>query len=75
MGHGRPVEDFAGILQVGDLLFREGVSQDIFRRRLLIVPVISGDAVSGMDTRPADGQTDNWAGISCWDPAPYASRR
>ena len=53
VGHGRPVEDFAGVLQVGNLLLGEGVSQDIFRQRLLPLPVVSGDAVSGMDAESA----------------------
>ena len=39
MGHGRPVEDFAGVLQVGDLLLGEGVSQNIFRQGLLPIAV------------------------------------
>ena len=43
MSHGRPVKDFARVLQVGDLLFRKGVSEDIFRHRLLSVAVISGE--------------------------------
>lgn len=47
MSHGRPVEDFAGVLQVGDPgsgsgtshLLREGVSQNIFRQGLLPIAV------------------------------------
>ena len=56
----RPVRDLARVLQVGDpgsgsgtsLLFREGVPRDIFRRRPLTVPVISGNAVADMDAEP-----------------------
>ena len=36
-----------------NLLFGEGVSQDMFRQRFLTVPVISGDAVSGMHAEAA----------------------
>lgn len=48
VSHRRPVKDLARVLQVGDLLFREGVSEDIFRQRLLTVPIISGYALAGM---------------------------
>jgi len=48
VSHRRPVKDLARVLQVGDLLFREGVSQDVFGQRLLTVPIISGYAIPGM---------------------------
>ena len=54
MGHGGAIEDLAGILDIGMIfLFREGVSKDIFRQGLLTVPVVSGDAVSGMHAEAA----------------------
>jgi len=53
MGHGRAIEDLAGILDIGDLLFGEGVSQDVFGQRLLTIAVISGDLVSSMHTESA----------------------
>jgi len=57
MGHGRPIEDLTGILDIGDpsaslrtsLLFREGVAQDIFSQSFLTVPVVGGDPVPYMD--------------------------
>jgi hypothetical protein len=53
IGHGRPVEAFAGVLQVGDLRFRVGVSRDIFRQRFPTVAVISGDAIAVSSWRQA----------------------
>jgi hypothetical protein len=61
MGHGRPVKDLAGILDIGNpgsgsgtsLVFGKGVSNDIFRQGFLTVPVIRGDAVSGMHAETA----------------------
>lgn len=53
MCHRRTIEDFACVLQVGNLLLREGVSEDIFRQRLPAAAVISGDPVAGMDAESA----------------------
>ncbi len=53
MGHERAIEDLAGVLEVGDLLFRERVPHDIFGQRLLSVAVISGNLVAGMHTEAA----------------------
>lgn len=53
MGHGGAIEDFAGIFDVCDLLFREGVSHDVFREHSLPIAVVSGYAVSDMHTEPA----------------------
>ena len=50
IGHGGAIEDLAGIFAIGDLLFGEGVSHDIFRKRLLPIPVVRGYAVSGVHT-------------------------
>jgi hypothetical protein len=53
MGHGRPVKNLAAILDIGNLLFGEGVSKDIFRQGLLAFPVISGYLISGMNAEAA----------------------
>ena len=41
------------IFDIRNLLFREGVSQDIFRQGFLPVPVVRGDGVSGMHAETA----------------------
>ena len=48
VSHAGAVEDFAGVLQVGDLLLGEGIPQDVFRQGLLPVSVVPGDLISGM---------------------------
>ena len=53
MGHGRAIEDFAGVLEVGDLLLRERIAQDVFGHRHLTVAVISGNPVAGMHAEAA----------------------
>ncbi len=42
MGHDGATEDLAGVFNIGDFLFREGISHDIFRKRRLPFPVIRG---------------------------------
>jgi hypothetical protein len=59
MGHGRAVEDPAGILDIGDFLFRESISKDIFHQGLPALPAGSGYLVPGThaDTAVAPGQS------------------
>jgi hypothetical protein len=57
MSHGRATVDLAGILDIVDLLLREGVSQDVFDQCFLSFPIVSGYAVSGMYAEAAVAPT------------------
>ena len=61
MSHAGPIENLAGILDIGDpgswsgtsLLLGESISQDIFCQPLLLLPIVAGYAIPGMHAESA----------------------